>query len=419
MAADIFVKIVLSLALGALIGIERERRGKGNLVQGIRTFMLMCLLGMIVTYFSMELLNSILPVIAAFLLVGVLTILGYYVKTDAGRGTHVGLTTEIAFLLTFMIGLLIYFDSYPYYLSVSLSILIAFILVSRDSMHRFAKHIKENEIWDAIILAILTFIILPLVPNRAIDPWGAVNPFMIWLTIVIVLSISFVGYILMKVLGTRRGLGLTGLFGGLASSTAVAVSMAEKSKQNKRIVYSATFATIVASSTMFFRVIGVAAIINTDVAMLLALPLGILGVVGYVMSYIEWKKNSKERAQLEIGSPLALKTALKFGVFFTAILLLANFVRTYAGTAGIYFISYVAGLVDLDAINISLSTLAITSITPSLAARAIILATLANTVSKWFLVRWFGDKTMSREIGKAFAVLLAVGIVLLFLFSII
>jgi len=419
MVAGIFLKIVLSLALGALIGIERERRGKGVLVQGIRTFMIVCLLGMLSAYFSLELLNTIILSLIVFAFVGLLTVLGYFVETVRGKTKYIGMTTEIAFLVTYLIGMLVYFDSYPYFISVSLSILLTLILVSRDSMHRFAKHLKEKEVWDAVIFAILTFIILPLLPNRPIDPWGAVNPFMIWLTIVIVLSVSFVGYILMKIFGARWGLGLTGLFGGLASSTAVAVTMAEKSRQNKRVVHSATFATIVASSTMFFRVIGLAAIINTDVAMMLLIPLSVLGVAGYIMSYLQWRKNSRDKARLEIGSPLALKPALQFGVFFAAILLFSTFVKTYAGDVGIYFMSYVAGLVDLDAINISLSTLAISTITPSLAARAIILAALSNTVSKWFLVRWLGDKTMAREIGKAFAVLVAIGIALIFLFSVI
>ncbi|HLC39568.1 MAG TPA: DUF4010 domain-containing protein [archaeon] len=417
MVEEIFLKIILSLALGALIGIERERRGKGELVEGLRTFMLISLLGMLTVYFSIELLNSILPVFIAFIFVGLLTTVGYYVKTKGGKGKHIGMTTEIAFLVTFLIGLFVYFDAYPYFISVSLAILLTLILVSRESMHRFAKHVKEKEIWDAIIFAILTFIILPILPTKLVVLGVDLNPFVIWLSIVFVLSISFAGYILMKVLGTRVGLGLTGLFGGLASSTAVAVSMAEKSRANKRIVYSAAFATIIASSTMFFRVVALATIINTEVALLLILPLGILGVVGYLMSYFMWKKNSREQAKVEIGSPLALKSALQFGIFFTVILFFANLVRTYVGEIGIYLVSLFSGLVDLDAINISLSTLAISSITPAIAARGIILAALANTASKWFLTRWLGSRAMSNEVGKSFAVIITVGIVLLFILT--
>jgi len=415
MVTSIFLKILLSLALGALIGVERERRGHGELVEGLRTFMLISLLGLLSTYFSMELLNSTIPIFIAFVFVGLLTAFGYYVKSKHNK--HIGLTTEIAFLVTFLIGLTIYFDEYPFLLSVSLGVFLTFILASRESMHHFAKHLKEKEIWDAIIFVIITFIILPILPNRTIDPWNSLNPFIIWLSIVFVLTISFVGYILMKVLGAKRGLGLTGLFGGLASSTAVSVSMAEKSKENKRILYSAAFATIVASSVMFFRGVIIAFLFNSSVAIQLILPFTLLGVLGLVLSYFTWKKNSRESTKLEIGSPLALKPALQFGIFFTIILFVTNIVRTYVGETGIYVIAIVAGLMDLDAINISLSTLAISSLSPIVAVRGIILAALSNTVSKGFLVKWLGNKQMAKEVAKTFSVLIAVGLAILFVLS--
>ena len=417
MPTSIFIKIILSMALGALIGVERERRGHGELVEGLRTFILISFLGTISAYFSLELLNSLIPIFVAFIFVGVLTAFGYYVKSARLNHKHIGLTTEIAFLVTYLIGLIVYFDEYPFLLSVSLGILLTLILASRESMHRFARHIKEKEIWDAIIFAIVTFIILPILPNRTVDPWNSLNPFVIWLSIVFVLTVSFIGYILMKVLGAKRGLGLTGLFGGLASSTAVAVSMAEKSKQNKKIVYSAAFATIIASSTMFFRVIGVSSFINSAVALQLLLPLGILGSLGFVLSYFVWKKNSREGTNLEIGSPLDFKSALQFGIFFTIILFLANIITTYVGEPGLYLIAIVAGLVDLDAINISLSTLAIYSRSPIVAVRGIILATLSNTLSKWLLVKWLGSEKMAREVTKAFSAIIVVGLVIFFALS--
>lgn len=412
MATDILLKVLLALALGALIGVERERRGHGELVEGLRTFMLISFLGVLSAYFSMEVLNSIVPVFITFALVGILTIFGYYVKSKNNK--HIGLTTEVAFLVTFLIGLIVYFDQYPYLFSVSLGIILTLILVSRDSMHHFAKHLKEEEIWDAIIFAIITFIVLPILPRSVTIIGVTLDPFVIWLSIVFVLSISFASYILMKILGARRGLGLTGFFGGLASSTAVSVSMAEESKKNRKIIYSAAFATIVASSVMFFRGIAVSVLFNTAVTFQILLPFSLLGALGLALSYVTWKKSSADGTKLAIGSPLALKSALQFGVFFTVILFVSNLVRTYIGEAGIYIIAIVAGLVDLDAINISLSTLAISTLSPAIAARGVILAALSNTMSKGFLARWLGSKEMAAEVAKVFSVLIAVGLAILF-----
>jgi len=415
MPTSILLKVILSLALGALIGVERERRGHGELVEGLRTFMLISLLGTLSAYFAIELLDSIVPILVAFAFVGVLTVFGYYEKSKNNR--HIGLTTEIAVLITFLIGLIIYFDEYPFIFSVSLGVILTFILVSRNAMHHFAKHLKEKEIWDAVIFAIITFIILPILPRSVVVAGVNLDPFVIWLSIVFVLSISFASYILMKVLGARWGLGLTGFFGGIASSTAVSVSMAENSKQNRRIAYSAAFATVLASSVMFFRSIGVSAFFNSEVTFQLLLPFALLGVLGFALSYFTWRKGSKDGTKLDIKSPLALRSALQFGIFFTVILFLSNIVRAYVGETGLYAIAIVAGLLDLDAITISLSTLAISSISPVVAVRGIILAALSNTVTKGFLVRWLGNEKMAAEVSKAFAVLVVAGLAILFFLS--
>jgi uncharacterized membrane protein (DUF4010 family) len=399
------------LALGALVGVEREKRGKGELPEGLRTFMLVCLLGVLSGFFS-DVLKSSLPFLISFFSVAALTALGYVAKTKRG---HLGLTTEMAFLTMFAIGFIIFFENYPYFLSISLGILLTFILIFKELMHRFAKHLKIKEIRDAVIFAILTFIILPMLPNRTVDSFNALNPFLIWLSLVLVLSIGFVGYIAIKIFGAKMGLVLTGLFGGLASSTAVSISMAEKVRENKKILYSAAFAVIIASSTMFLRAIFVSSIINYNVGFILLIPFTIIAFGGYLLSYLSWRKSLKEKAVLEIGSPLALKPAIKFTIFFVVILLFSKLAQNYFGQAGIYLVAIIAGLVELDAINISLSSLALSSLSPFLAIEGIILACMSNTVSKWFLTRWFGTKKMAVEVGKVFVVLLALGFFMLFL----
>jgi uncharacterized membrane protein (DUF4010 family) len=414
MAIDVFTKIILSLALGALIGIEREKRGKGELVEGIRTFMLVSLLGALSGYFS-QLLNSTLVIFIALFLVGILTILGYLSKV---RKKHLGITTEIAFILTFIIGLVVFFDAYPYFLSISLSILLTFILVSKGFLHKFAKHLTEKEIWDAVIFGIVTFIILPLLPNKNVDPFNTLNPFVIWLSIVIVLTVSFFSYIAMKVFGVRKGLPLAGLFGGFASSTGVTIDMAQKVRMNKKILYSAVFAVVLASSTMFLRVIAVSFIFNSDVALNLLLPLIILGVSGFVLSFVSWKKISNDKTSVSIKSPLNLFSTLKYGIFFVFVLFISNLAKNSFGTSALYLVALIAGLVEVDAITISYSSLAAVGLSPVVAASGILLAGLSNTASKWFLSRWIGNKKMGMEVGKYFIILILIGMFSLLLIGI-
>jgi len=409
MVVNIFPKIVLSLALGALVGIEREKRGKGELVEGIRTFILVSLLGTLSGYFS-EILNTTLVIFISLFLVGMLTILGYLSKV---RKKHFGLTTEMAFILTFAIGLVVFFDSYPYYLSVSLSILLTFILVSKGFLHRFAKHLTETEIWDAAIFGIVAFIILPLLPSslpKTIDPLGVLNPFVIWFSIVIVLTVSFLSYIAMKVFGAKKGLPLAGLLGGLASSTGVTIDMVQKVKTNRKILYSAVFAVVLASSTMFLRMLAVSFIFNSDVALKLVLPLAILSVSGFVLSFTSWKKISNDKTSISIKSPLALGSTLKYGIFFVFIFFISGLIKSYFGTKALYIVALVAGLIDVDAITMSYSSLAATVLSPGVAALGILIAGLSNTFSKWFLSRWMGNESMGVEVGKYFSILILIGI---------
>jgi uncharacterized membrane protein (DUF4010 family) len=413
MFTDVFIKLILSIALGALIGIERERRGKGELVEGMRTFILISFLATLSAYFS-ELFNTIVIIVIAFLFAGILTIFGYISKT---RRKHVGLTTEIAFLLTFLIGLVVYFDSYPYILSVSSALFLTFILVSKGRLHHFAHHLKEKEIWNAIIFAIITFVILPILPTSYMIFGFSFNPFLVWLSIVLVLTISFVGYIAMKAFGVRKGIALTGVLGGFASSTAVAIAMSEETKKYPKIFNSAAFAVTLASSTMFLRMLAIDFVVNADVALKLVIPFALLGAVGYILSFFVWK-NTKREQKINLSSPLALKSAFSFGIFFIVVFFLSHLVENYVGDAGIIFLAFLAGLVEVDAINVTLATLALTSISPMIAIYGIILASLSNTISKWFFTSYFGTHELSRDVGKVFLFLLSLGVFFLFFVSI-
>lgn len=403
-------KILLSLAIGALVGIERERRGSGELVEGFRTFMLISLLGTL-TGFLTDLLKNQLPILLSFFAVAILTFLGYRSKL---RSKHAGLTTEIAFLLTFIIGIIVYFESYL--LAITFGVILTLVLFLKESLHGFAKHLTKEELLDAIIFAIVAVIILPQLPDRFIDPFKSINPYTIWRSVVIILGLSFASYIMMKIFGARLGFALTGFFGGLASSTGVTVAMTEKARASKKFSNSASFATLVASSTMFLRLIFLISVINFSIALSLLTPLLVLGLSGYVSSYFIWQKTKKDKTSFSIGSPLALKSAVLFAIFFTLVSFLARISETNFGETGLYSVSLIAGMVDVDAISISLASLAGINSANSITV-GILLAALANTLSKLFLVKWLGTKEMVKLLAPPFLIFTILALIfIVFLF---
>ncbi|MEM5766092.1 MAG: DUF4010 domain-containing protein [Candidatus Aenigmatarchaeota archaeon] len=408
MVEEIFLKIILSLSIGALIGIEREQRARGEVAQGIRTFMLSSLLGFLSIHFSF-LFQSFLPFYIAFIFVGILTALAYLRKTKE----HVGQTTNFAFLLTFLLGTLVFFDKFPFYLSISLAILLTFILASKEILHTFSKHLTKKEIWNAVFFAVLSFVVLPILPNYPIDPLNSINPFLIWSSVVIVLSLSFAAYIIMKIFGPKKGIIISGILGGIISSVAVTISMSSNTKKNKRIFYSAMFSIILASSTMFLRMFFLSTVFNYSLILML-LPLVVLSILGYFFAFTFIEKIRKEKSSLVLKSPLDLKTALRFGVFFTLTMVLINITKNYFNESIVYPIAFITGLADVDAVVISLSSLAFNTISPSIAAKGIIIAAISNTLSKWFLALWFGTRKMVFYLGKVFLALVLVGMVTLF-----
>jgi uncharacterized membrane protein (DUF4010 family) len=406
-------KVLLSIGIGALVGIEREMRAKTVIFAGARTFMLVCLLGFVSAYMT-DLFGSIWPLLVSFISVGALTVSSYLVEYH--KLSFIGATTKIAFILTFAIGATINYQEYPYYFPISLAILLTIILSFKETLHGFARHLTRKEIGDALIFGVIAFIILPILPNYPIDPFGALNPYLIWLSLVLVLGISFASYVTMKALGPKMGLALTGFFGGLVSSTALTVTLVEKVKKNPKILYSTIFSIILASATMFLRVIAVSYIINYNVGVMLATPLLVLGMIGYGYGLLVLRKIKDRKIKVGMESPLALKPALKFAIFFFLILLIFQLMKMYFGTTGVYIVALVAGLVQLDAITVSLSSLALDTLSPSVATVGIILACLSNTFSKWLLAHWIGTREISIETGKIFALLIAVGMIILFLY---
>lgn len=401
------LKFFVSLAIGILMGIEREWESKKyGIFAGLRTFAIASLLGTVCAY-AAELYGPWILLIGFGGIVSLVAV-EYLVSSYTMKKT--GMTTEIAFIFSFLLGALVYTTGYE--VPIILSVIITVFLASKKWTRQFALGLKEVELMDTLKFLILAFVILPLLPNRTLDPFQVLNPYMLWLLVVFISGLSFIGYILMKIWGARLGLPLSGAVGGLVSSTVVTLTMSADVKRNAKILNPAAFAVIIASSTMFLRILVLVLATNQALFSSLLIPMLGMALAGFALGYYLWKKRDHTPIKLELQSPLTLGPALKFAILFAFILLLSKIAQINFGTVGIYGASMVSGLADVDAITLSMATLAFHGeITNKVAVIALTLAAITNTLVKAFIAYLFGTKEFGRDIIKIFLVISAVGII--------
>jgi uncharacterized membrane protein (DUF4010 family) len=410
---NLLQQFIVALALGGLIGLEREYaryKKKGNDFAGIRTFPLIGLFGAIAAYLGDR--YSIWIFIVSILVLGLLIVVAYSVLSKVDK-RHTGATSEIAAFLTFFIGSLAYFQEIT--LAVIIAIVLTIILYSRSFLHKFAEKISNKEMTDTLKFLVIAFVILPFLPNQAYGPFGLFNPFVVWLMVVFISGIGFVGYILMKWFG-EKGIEIAGILGGLVSSTATTTAFAERSKKSKKIVHSLVLGVILANAIMFLRILIEVSVLNKKLFLPLALPLVTLFVLSLLFAYYLYKKQKKNvKGNIHLDSPFTLKPALKFGLFFALILALVKLAEVYFSSSGVYLISFISGFADVDAITVSLSQLAGGSLSLVTAEKGILLAAITNIGVKGGIAYWFGRKEFGKLILGFFSVLIVIGLLFFFL----
>lgn len=410
---SMLISLGTALALGGLIGAEREvaLHGEKKVTEfsGLRTYALISMLGFLAAYLTRTWDNLIF--IALFAAVAAFLIVEYLQTSKNPRTT--GITSELAALITFLVGALTLTSLIA---ATTVGVATVLILVLKKTFRRFLYTLQPSELFAAVKFIIVAFVVLPLLPREAIDSWGFITPYNVWLMVVFISAISFVGYVLTKVVGPRRGLGLTGLVGGLASSTAVTSSLAEQSKQNQKVVTPFTFAVIIASAVMFVRVGFEVFILNRELLPQLATTLGVMFAVSGVALACLWYYSSradqqKKSEDLKLNSPFQLAPALKFGIFYIFILIAADLANKFFGESGVYAASAVSGLADVDAITISLAKLAREGeLAANVATKGITIAVMINTLVKLSIVKIFGGDKFFRQSAFAFGAILLGGL---------
>jgi uncharacterized membrane protein (DUF4010 family) len=330
------------------------------------------------------------------------------------RRTETGITTEIAAVLTFLFGVLVVSDHAQ--VAIALAVVTSLLLALKGRLHDFIRNMSTEDIFTTLQFALVSAVILPLLPNRVIDPLGLINPFQIWTMVVFVSGIGFSGYVLMKRLGPSRGISLMGVLGGLASSTATTISFSSASREFPQMASHYARAVVLASTVMFPRVFFLILVIHPPLALNVTIPLASMLVTGLVLTFIVQRQSISNEAEIhpefKITNPLKLSTAIKFGLLFAFVLIVVEFAQSFLGSSGVYLASFLTGLTDVDAITLSVTGRANTGqLSLDVAGMAVIIAAIMNTVSKGAITYFSGSPELRRPVIRAFIIMILVGVV--------
>lgn len=404
--------VLLSLGIGLIIGLEREydklKEEKG--FAGIRTFPIVAILG-----FSVANLTEIYTpwlLIVSFGSFFLFLALNHFRKKQEEYGQ--GLTTNLALAATFVLGVMV---SVQYYReAVATAVIVVTLLSLKTRFRSFISNITSEELFAFIKFAIIALLILPLLPNKPYGPNDLLNPFEIGSVIVIVSFLNFIGYFLVKFIGSKKGIILTAILGGLISSTAVAWNYASRSKESEELSNKYSAGIIAASAIMFPRLALLAYIFNSKILSTIALPFGVLTLVCVIATVLLVRKDdNKPDTDIKLGNPLNILSAIGFGAVYIIILFSVFYSKQFFGESGLYYSALIAGLADTDAITISMAKFSLDGQNLKLASTVILTATLSNMLVKLAITFFKGSKTAGKLVAYAFGSVILIGIIYIFI----
>ncbi|WP_051287469.1 MgtC/SapB family protein [Algoriphagus mannitolivorans] len=404
---DFFIRLAVALGIGAVIGLERQYSAMNENstgFSGIRTFVILTLMG-----FTSGIFYHLFSIwIYAAILLGIMALIASSYWYTASQGDR-GLTTELTSIFAFLMGTLVLHGYVEICLTVT--VILVVVLSSKFRLKAIVGKITPTELYDFILFVVLALLVLPFLPNQTFGPapFDVINPREIGWVIILTSGLGLLGHILIKFLGANSGILLSGILGGLVSSTAVTWIFSKKSKENKSLSSQCATAILAASSIMFFRVLIWTFIFNANLfTNLLPALVFILGSGMGITFYIYKKKYATEikDAEIPLGKPMDLKGALVFGLIYVAILLIVSYANQNLGTAGTLISSAIAGLSDVDAITISASKLAEVKLDINTASLAILIAVMTNTLVKLGIASYAGSKELRKLLFLGYGVLL-------------
>lgn len=408
----------VAILIGALAGIEREKRKELDQIRtigGLRTFILLALVGAVAAWLS-QAAGTPWIFVGALIAVGATLVAGYALEVR-NRPDAIGITTQVAALAVFLLGGMTVVGHRE--LAIGLGIVTAAVLAYKQPLHGLVERIGWDDIFAGLRLLIATFIVLPLLPDRPVDPLGALNPYTLWLLVILISSLSLIGYVATRLMGDGRGLALTGLTGGLVSSTAVTLSFARRGRERKGAGTLDLLACglVIAWGVMFGRVVVEVLVVNPAMVERVLVPFAAMGAAAGALAWYFWRGNAPPRGSAEevpLKNPFSLSEAAKFALFFAVVLLAVKLVEGRFPNQGLYVVAGLAGLTDVDAITLSLAQYAGDGGNETIAVRAIFIASFSNTLVKCGMAAILGGKLLGRRMLVATAVVLAIGTVAMF-----
>jgi uncharacterized membrane protein (DUF4010 family) len=407
-----FYRFAVAVGIGLLIGIQRESTyddPEKRLFAGVRTFGLISLAGYTSALVSAYL-ESALPFIGMIVVFGTMMAINYFADLSIGKP---GMTTEVAALIVFGIGAMCYWDLIL--LAAAMGVCVTVLLSLKSQFRAFTMAITKQDVYATLTFAVISLVVLPVLPNqtlKVIPPFDILNPYKIWLMVVFTSGISFLGYIMIKIIGVSRGIALTGLLGGLASSTAVTLSFSQRSRSNSDLARPFSLAIITAWTVMFIRVLIIVFTLQSALAQKLIMPIGVMAVVAIAYSvFLYISQRGGQTEDLEFVNPFELEPALKLGAMFAVILVVARAAQLGFGNVGVYVSSFVSGLLDVDAITFTMIDLVggSTQLDSGVGSRAIVIAALSNTLFKGVFALANGSGQLRKALLPGLLLILVAG----------
>lgn len=398
---EIIKALITAILIGFMIGLQRSLTyvlKNEPFFMGSRTFALISLGGYIcgwlnskIEYFA--LISSL--IFAAFI------IISYIFK--ATKLHKLGITTQTAAFITYLLGLMIWYKLENY--AIFIAVILIVILEIKPRMEKIEKRISNTDIEAVVLLLVMSFIILPVLPDKMVGPYNLFNPYKTWIMAIIISALSFIGYVAIKILGEKHGVLITGAAGGVISSTAVSITLSKIFPKKSSFLKIYTAGICISWTFMFIRVFIETLIIDIKLAKIISIPYLLTSIIGIGYVYYLYKNSSLtqisfKNEQLE-KNPLQLSEAIKFAILFGIIYGAIFFVKNRYGDIGVYVVSIISGITDVDAITLSLSEMAKENKLNYLSAlTGIILASFTNTLAKLSLVYWLGGKNLGLSVTK-------------------
>lgn len=407
--------LAISFGLGLLIGLQRQA-SDNDLMAGVRTFTLIALLGTICGFLTRELSNPFMLPVIGLAITGLLLMANYIKFRRQGTG-GIGQTTEVAALLVFAIGAYLVLGNRV--IGVVTGGGVAILLYLKEHLHGFIDRLKNKELKAIMTFAGISLVILPVLPNETFGPMDVLNPYNMWLMVVLIVGISVVGYFIYKFAGAKVGVISNGILGGMISSTATTVSYSRMAKSTPAIGRMAAFVITAASAIALIRVLVEVGVIIPDKLPQIMLPLlaefvimaGICVGLFYMIN-----QNQQDTKLPEPDNPAQFKSALVFGLLYGLILLAVAYAKEEFGNNALYIVAIISGLTDVDAITLSLSQLMKKGdLAASSGWKLILLASLANLLFKGIMAAVLGGKRLIRWIALSFGISIVTGLLIIWL----